>query len=142
MLLSPWKTNSDIDDFFLPTFYNLTPPPWISKKKREWDIDTFKIDMVDSLDRYQVKAELPGRLKESIKIKIDNGYLTISSTTGYEEKSEDTFLLAEIQRGSMSRTISLPEKVDEDSVVATYSDGILEIVLPKTNKSSKEISIM
>jgi len=141
MLLSPWKTNSDFDDFFSPIVYRT--PSWISKRTQDWAVDTFKIDMVDTPDKYQVQAEIPGRTKENIKIKIDNGHLTISAESSAEErKEEDTFIYAEIKRGLMCRTVPLPENVDEDSVKATYENGVLHVLLPKTGKSSREISIM
>jgi len=148
MLLPPWKLNPDFDNTFSPTVYGRTPWRFL-RRDHERPIDTFRVDMVDTLSSYKVQAEMPGRKKESIKILIDNGYLIISAENGKHEREEDepspfseTVIISEIKRGKMSRTIPLPENVDEDAVVASYENGVLDIILPKTGKSSREISIM
>jgi HSP20 family protein len=78
-----------------------------------------------------VRAELPGVDPEKdIQITLDEGLLTISgerrSETASDEKGKH---FSEMQYGSFSRTIPLPEGVSEKDVTASYHDGILEVRL-------------
>jgi HSP20 family protein len=78
-----------------------------------------------------VRAELPGVDPEKdIQITLDEGLLTISgerrSETTSDEKGKH---FSEMQYGSFSRTIPLPEGVSEKDVTASYHDGILEVRL-------------
>ncbi len=79
-----------------------------------------------------VRAELPGvDPDKDIEIVVEAGMLTIRgerrSETKTEKKGEH---FSEMQYGSFSRTIALPEGIGEQDVTATYRDGILEVRLP------------
>jgi HSP20 family protein len=78
-----------------------------------------------------VRAELPGVDPEKdIAITVENGLLTISGERRSETKSEEKGRhFSEMQYGSFSRTIPLPEGVSEKDVTASYRDGILEVRL-------------
>jgi HSP20 family protein len=91
----------------------------------------------------QVVAEIPGVPKESVKIHILDGELTISGERkAPENATESESLRQEIRYGSFSRTIQLPESVDADKVTAEYNNGMLRITLPKQEAAKpKEIVI-
>ena len=101
------------------------------------------IDLYESKDNVTVKAELPGLRKEDISISLQDGLLSLSGERKVEEKYED----AEVSRaervvGRFHRTISLPSKVNADAIKATYTDGVLTVVLPKAEDSKpKQIKI-
>ncbi|MFB9317282.1 Hsp20/alpha crystallin family protein [Cryptosporangium minutisporangium] len=76
-------------------------------------------------DRYVLRAELPGvNPDEDVQITVANGALTIKAERR-EEKSEGT--RSEFRYGAFARRIDLPEGTKEDTVTATYTNGILEI---------------
>jgi len=80
-----------------------------------------------------VRAELPGiDPDKDVEISVEEGFLRISATK--EEKSErkekDSYR-SELHYGSFVRTIRLPEGCREEDVSATYSDGVLEVRVPK-----------
>jgi len=101
------------------------------------------VDIYEDKDNLTVKAELPGMKKEDISISLHNGYLTFSG----ERKQEQSYEVADASRserllGRFQRTVSLPSEVNAEAIKATYVDGILTVVLPKTEESKpKQIPI-
>ena len=53
----------------------------------------------------------------------------------HEEKRPDGFR-SEFHYGRLTRSVVLPEGVDEDDVTATYKDGILEVRVPAPQASA------
>jgi HSP20 family protein len=78
-----------------------------------------------------VRAELPGvDPDKDIEITVEGGSLTISGERRSQIKSEQKGRhFSEMQYGSFSRTIPLPEGVSEKDVTASYREGILEVRL-------------
>ncbi|MOA39346.1 putative Hsp20 family chaperone [compost metagenome] len=87
----------------------------------------------------------PGFKKEDFKITSEDGLLTISAETSSEKKEEKkNYTRKEFSSSSFSRSFSLPDDVEDTDVKAHYKDGLLNLSLKKTFKTShnrKEISI-
>ena len=97
-----------------------------------------KVDVVDRDEEILVRAEVPGAKKEDIEISLTGNLFTIKGQTRHEEKEETgDFYRCEISQGSFSRTVSLPAEVDESRTKAQLTDGMLEVTLPKVEKSKK-----
>lgn len=90
-----------------------------------------------------VSAEMPGVRVEDIDISIDGDTLTISGERGADEVPEEVQShRKERVFGKFSRTIQLLSAVDADKVEASFKNGILNIVLPKTEaEKPKQIAI-
>ncbi len=100
-----------------------------------------KVDILDCDNRVEVQAALPGIDKKDINISIDNQLLTISTSTKKEEeekKEGGQYFRREITRGEFQRTLPLPGSVDNENVKATFKDGILKVIIPKTEKSKRK----
>jgi HSP20 family protein len=99
---------------------------------------TPSVDVIDREDEILIKAELPGVDKKDINITITNNTLTIEASVSKEDKEEkDEYYRQEICRGSYRRTLELPAIVKEDDAKATFTNGILELKLPKTEKTKR-----
>jgi HSP20 family protein len=101
------------------------------------------IDLVDTKETLQVKVELPGVKKENVEISIKDDLLTISGEKREEteEKDENRYYV-ERSYGSFSRKLTLPALVKTDEIKATFTDGILEITLPKDEEDkNKEVKV-
>ena len=97
-------------------------------------IAEFKTDIQDKGDHYELMADLPGFKKDDIKIDLDDNCLTISAErhSEYEEKDKKgNFVRCERSFGSYSRSFGV-EGIQTDSIKASYSDGVLKLVLPKS----------
>lgn len=97
-----------------------------------------KVDVIDKDKELLVRAELPGVSKDNIDITLSDQYLTIKAHTEHEEKeAKDEYYRHEISKGEFQRTLLLPEKVNEDKARATFKDGVMELVLPKSEATKR-----
>ncbi len=103
----------------------------------------FPMDIVDEKDRYLVVAELPGVRKEDLKISVHEGHVTISTERKSEEVQEKAvWLRNEITFGQFSRTIPVPGEVKVDEITAELANGVLQVILPKSEKARvREITV-
>jgi HSP20 family protein len=78
-----------------------------------------------------VHVELAGADAESLRVWVDDTYLTIAGSRAPRDVARDASLLCkEIQYGEFFKRIRLPLPVGDDGAVANYRDGILTIRLP------------
>lgn len=97
---------------------------------------------VPAVDVWETESELvyafdlPGIPEDKISIELEDGALTVSAERERsEELSDDTLYRFERRFGTYSRTIALPQGVDEDKVTADYRDGVLEVRVAKPEQS-------
>ncbi len=102
-----------------------------------------EFDLSETKDSLLVKAEVPGVNPKDIHISLVDGTLTIKGEKKQEmdEKNENYHYVGR-SYGSFARVILLPREIEGDRVRASYKDGILRIVLPKSAEAKeKEIQI-
>ncbi len=97
-----------------------------------------KVDIIDHETELEVQAALPGVKKEDLDITINNQIITIRTTTKEEKKEEGKYFRREISRGEYQRSLSLPDNVDSDNAKASFKDGILKVMIPKTEKTKRK----
>jgi HSP20 family protein len=97
-----------------------------------------KVDVIERDDEVIVKAEIPGVDKKDLDVSVTENSVTIKGTTSHEEKEEKgDYYRCEISRGAYARTVALPSYVDADKAKASFKDGVLELKLPKVEKSKR-----
>ena len=104
------------------------------------------VDLVDLGDSFELTADLPGFDRDNINITLTDGTLTIDAEREEVTDTEDTeesirYLRQERHRSAVSRSIRLPEPIDEESAKATYNAGVLTIELPKLEPDRDGTSI-
>ncbi|HTL10006.1 MAG TPA: Hsp20/alpha crystallin family protein [Chitinophagaceae bacterium] len=90
------------------------------------------VNITENKDAYNVSLAAPGLKKNDFNIDIDGNMLTISSEK--EESKEDKdkkFTRREYSYSSFSRSFTLPDEINKEKIEATYTDGVLHIVLPR-----------
>lgn len=93
-----------------------------------------RIDVTENDQAYKVKADIPGVKKEDINVRIDGNVVQIDAQTRSEKETRgegDKVLRSERYYGTISRTFSLAQDIDESKVQAKYADGVLNLDLPK-----------
>ncbi len=114
------------------------------------EVRVIRLDVSESEAAYHVAAELPGVRKEDIQIDIEGKMLVISAqvaapVAAAAATTEENVaaapatpvapaarkLLVERFQGKLSRRLQLPEEVDADSAQAAFTNGVLELTLPK-----------
>ena len=94
------------------------------------------VDIEESAEAYTIRAELPGLSKEKVKVTVENGVLTLSGERDLERRVETkTFHRVERSQGTFTRSFTLPEDVDAESVSANFKDGLLEIQIAKREEA-------
>jgi HSP20 family protein len=94
--------------------------------------ESMSVDVADRGETFEVTADLPGFSKDDISVSVRETRLTIAAESETEaEESDEDYLRRERSRRSMSRSVTLPDPVDESAVAATYRNGVLTVTLPK-----------
>jgi len=105
---------------------------------------SIKMDVKETPAAYTVIAELPGVKKEDIHVTVDGNQVTIAGETRQEKevKEGERVLRSERYFGKVSRAFQLTQEVDEGQALARFTDGVLELTLPKkAPAASKRLAI-
>ncbi len=108
------------------------------------DAPAVKIDVKEQEGSYMVHAEIPGVKKDDIHVAVDGPVVSITAERREEKdvKEGERVLRTERYFGKVSRSFQLAQEIDEARVCAKYSDGVLELVLPKkTAAQARRIAI-
>ncbi|MBD3841549.1 MAG: Hsp20/alpha crystallin family protein [Campylobacterales bacterium] len=85
---------------------------------------------------YHIDVDLPGVKKENINIDVHENLLTISGQRDFKEEiKEEDYYKVETSFGKFERAFTLPKNVDLENISASSVDGVLEVVIPKIEKS-------
>lgn len=94
---------------------------------------SFKVDVKDNGEAYELTADLPGLKKEDISLSYDNNYLTLSAHREENNEQKDdngNYIRRERSSGQMSRFFYITG-VDNENAKAEFKDGVLKVDLPK-----------
>ena len=92
------------------------------------------LDVFEEDDNLIVETHLPGLKPEDIDVQVEQGVLTIAGTTqSEEEKKERNYLVREQGTGRFVRSLQLPAHYLGDPSQATYHDGVLRLIFPKSD---------
>ena len=121
---------SPVDDAFDDLFRGFFMRPVRMEGAPEMQI---KMDVKEDDKGYSVHAEIPGVKKDDIHVTIDGNQVAVSAEVKNEKevKEGEKVLRSERYYGKVSRAFTLGQDVDEGAAQAKYSDGVLELVLPK-----------
>ncbi len=100
-------------------------------------------DIYETKSGYIVKLEVPGISKDDIAVEFhENSLLVKGERKEEKEVNEEKYHRVERFYGSFSRNFIIPSDVAVDKINATLNDGILELVIPKSEeKEAKTIAI-
>lgn len=129
----------DIDQLFDRFMERVYPHGWHMGPHREWrDLPQLfggqrpNVDVIDRDDEVVVRAELPGVEKKDLEVSLGDTSLTIKAVSSYEKEES-----REMAHGTFARTIALPCEVDEAGASATFSNGVLELTMPKLARAKR-----
>ena len=126
--------NSEIDRFFNDFGMNFRESDTIWRPT---------VDLSETENGYEVKAELPGMKKEDINVELKDHVLTLTGEKKHEEKDEKkNYHRIERTYGKFQRSFRLPTEVKNDEIKARYRNGVLTIDIPKAEEvKPKEITV-
>jgi HSP20 family protein len=122
LLMRPEPLTADFDRLFNTLFdRNQAPQRWVPA-----------MDLVEHDDHFVLRADLPGLTEDDVNIELHDGSLTISGERKAEHTTQERgFYRVERQFGSFSRTLTLPDGIDPERIKASFSNGVLEVGIPK-----------
>ena len=126
--------NSWLPEVFNDFFYNNNMP--------KTNATAPAINVLENENEYIVELAAPGLRKEDFDISINNdGDLVIKMEKKNELKDEKAhYLRREFAYSKYEQTLILPDDVNKDEVGARMSDGVLNITLPKLNKTVQKVA--
>jgi HSP20 family protein len=99
-------------------------------------------DIFETDHTLNVVLEMPGVAKENVEIGIDNDVLKISGRIDIAKYEGLQPVYTEYNIGNYSRSFQLSNKVDQDGIKAELKDGVMTLVLPKSEKAKpRRISV-
>jgi HSP20 family protein len=101
------------------------------------------VDIFETEQNLVVKADLPDLKPEELDIRVENNILTIRGERKFEKKVDETnYLRVERSYGSFSRSFSLSNTVNTESIQADYKNGVLTLSIPKREEAKpKQIKV-
>ena len=97
------------------------------------------VDVAETKNEMVVNVEIPGMDPREFDISLKEGTLTIKGEKKQERvEGEENYHLVERRYGAFTRSILLPQKVQGDKLSASYKDGILRVMLPKSRVAKKK----
>ena len=125
-----------LDSFFESPFVPFTGNPILNKLPL--------VDVQETESAYLVEAELPGFDEKQIRVHMEGGKLSIEA--GKDEKEEKkneekdgAYLIKERRKVSFSRSFTLPDNTDRDSIGAVFKNGVLSVEIGKLAEAQKKV---
>jgi HSP20 family protein len=79
---------------------------------------------------YHVELDVPGVVREDVELTYEKGTLKITTERKAPEEKR-TGLVDERRYGKVTRSVTLPESIDVDSIGATLVNGVLHVTVSK-----------
>lgn len=99
----------------------------------EW---TPRVDLSETPEAVMARLEVPGIDPKDIQVTLEHDILAIKGEKHEEsERKNERFIRVERSYGSFARTVRLPAAVDAAKVTATFKNGLLTIVMPKSDEA-------
>jgi HSP20 family protein len=131
--LEPFRGLSTLQDQFNRLFNES-----FRNHPEESDLTTWApaVDIYETPNELVVKADLPDVNEKDIDVRVENNLLTIRGERKFEKSvAEENFLRVERTYGAFSRSFSLPNTVNAETIGAEYKIGVLTVTLPKREES-------
>jgi HSP20 family protein len=100
-----------------------------AESRRRW---APAVDLLEREDSLVLKADLPGLTEDDVQIELRDNVLTIAGERKAEhEDQQNGYYRVERSFGRFSRSLQLPEGVDAERISAQFTNGVLEVTIPK-----------
>jgi HSP20 family protein len=120
--------------------YAGSPPP-SGIRQSEW---TPRVDLLEYEKEFVLVADLPGMTKDDFNISVQDNVLTLEGTRTFAhvENGQGRYHYSERTSGTFCRRFMLSTAVNAEQITATYTNGVLEVHLPKAQEAQpKKIAV-
>lgn len=105
----------------------------ISRKNRK----TYSpaVDILETTNNILLTADMPGVDEKSVDITVEKNLLTIHGMIDPTVHDNVETAVNEYGIGDYQRVFTLTDEIDRDNIKATVRNGVLKLVLPKSEKA-------
>lgn len=136
------KTNPNLFPSMPSLLNDLLADDWFNSSLANWrgNGNTLPaVNVKETNDDFIVEVAAPGMKREDFKVELDNHVLTISSERENRQEERDNnghYTRREFSYQTFQRSFALPkDQVDGEKIAARYTDGILHVTVPKTERA-------
>ena len=99
------------------------------------------LDIYETEDAVVVKTDPLLQVDpEAIEVSITGNVLTIKAQSlENDEESTGQYLRRERRFGDLSRSVTIPREIEAEKAVANYKNGILSIIIPKSESARPQV---
>jgi HSP20 family protein len=98
------------------------------------------VELFDNQDSLTLRVLIPGIDKKDLDISVTREAIKISGEYRHQEENKDNgYYVSEFNYGKFERTINLPVAIQNEKVIADYSDGILTLILPRVEEVKNKV---
>jgi HSP20 family protein len=107
-------------------------PMWIGNGERQ---AAPALDLYTTPEAVIAKVAMPGVKPEDVDVTIGDDLVTITGVFEEEKETSDSgYVHKELSKGKFSRSFSLPTAIKADAAKAEFRNGLLTLILPKTEE--------
>ena len=94
------------------------------------------VDIRETKDAYQVDVALPAVEPRDVDVELRDGVLTLAGERRFDDSQDDGRVYRrELRYGKFTRSFRLPEDADADAIRATAKNGLVSIVVGKSDRA-------
>ena len=98
------------------------------------------VDIYEADEGLVLLADLPGVSPDDLKVRLEDGILTIQATAKHLVDAEPIY--REFELYNFFRQFELSEQVDQERITASINHGVLRLYLPRVEKAKpREIPV-
>ena len=132
MLVMKKKEQPTISDFVNQFFNN----DYINRLEEGFNVLRPKANIKEDEKAYVIEMMVPGFSKKDFAIEVENDTLKISASVEKKEKeSNDRYIHEEFSKMNIERNFTMSNNIDSKKISASYSNGILNITVPKKEET-------
>jgi HSP20 family protein len=99
-------------------------------------------NITETADNYLLDVDMPGVSESGVDLTLENDVLSIRGRCEPESHPDFRPTYREYETGDYRRVFTLSREVDRNRIEATVKDGVLHLVLPKTeNAKPRKIQV-
>lgn len=100
------------------------------------------VDVYEFDDRYELHIDVPGMSKDDVSVEFEDGWLAVKGNRKRDVPDGAKVLRAGRRTGDFHNRVSLGDEVDVEGITAEVRDGVLSVVIPKSDRAkSRQIPI-
>jgi HSP20 family protein len=113
----------------------------VKEKEQNWEevIETEAVvapfsDIYETDDDFILIANMPGVLRDNVKVRLEEGALSVFGKVDYEHLRNRRYILNENEIGNYYRKFRISNSIDESKIEARFDNGQLVVKLPKHDR--------